>query len=68
MVGRIPVVKAQQFGNGVRASLMYRSECYLCGLQIQLASLPAVGKNPLQLLFYLAGGFFAGCRSSFPPA
>jgi hypothetical protein len=44
--------KTQQFGNGVRASLMDRgANRHLGSLEIQLASLVPVGENPLQLLF-----------------
>jgi hypothetical protein len=44
--------KTQQFGNGVRASLMDRcANGYFCGLEIQLAGFVPVDENPLQLLF-----------------
>jgi hypothetical protein len=44
--------KAQQFGNGVGASLMDRAtNRHLRSLEIQLAGLVPIGENPLQLLF-----------------
>lgn len=58
--------KAQQFGNGVRTGLMdRRANGHLGSFQIQLTGVPAVGKNPLQLTFYLAGGFLADRRRRF---
>ena len=52
--------KTQQFGHGVRAGLMdRRANGHLGSFQIQLTGAPPVGKNPLQLKFYLAGSFFA---------
>jgi hypothetical protein len=44
--------KTQQFGNGIRASLMDRgADGHFRGLQIQLAGSVAVGENPLHLMF-----------------
>lgn len=57
--------KAKQFRNGVRTGLVDGgTNRYLYRLQVQLAGLVAVGEDALQLVFYLAGGFFAdrGCR------
>jgi hypothetical protein len=58
--------KTQQFGHGVRAGLMdRRANGHLGSFQIQLTGAPTVGKNPLQLKFYLAGSFFADRRRRF---
>jgi hypothetical protein len=44
--------KAQQLGNRIRACLVNGgANGHLHGLQIQLAGLAAVGKDPLQLMF-----------------
>jgi hypothetical protein len=51
-MGLIRRREAQQFGNGISASLMDRgANRHLCGLKVQPAAPVPIGEDPLHLLF-----------------